>query len=100
MQGHHFENKKLLEQRKAMAHRRVSIQIGTDASGIPPSAWVAGGNKHHEWWLEERRWIETPSGLMDMDLDDRHENDDRDYADNHAERNGQDTYANNVSKIL
>lgn len=46
--------------------------------GIPPSAvpWVAGGSKHHERWLEERQWIETPSRFMDMDLDDQSDGDD------------------------
>lgn len=55
--------------------------------GIPPSAvpWVAGGSKYHERWIEERRWIETPSMFIDMDLDDHDENEDRrDDGDNHG----------------
>ena len=63
--------------------------------GIPPSAipWVAGGSKHHERWLEERQWIETPHKFMEMDLDDRSageddedHHDDDDDLDDHADR--------------
>ena len=58
--------------------------------GIPPSAvpWVAGGSKHHERWLEERQWLETPSRFRDMDLDDHSDGDDDDYDDeDHLDEN-------------
>ena len=103
--GHYESRMRIKPSRNLIGNESMSSDVGIETEvlyqlmtfGIPPSSvpWVAGGSKHHERWLAERQWIESPSRFTDMDLEYDSEgddiDDDDDDLDDHADRDTGDT---------